>query len=57
MNLPFYSGLTFTYWGRSVEVKENSGQETQYTEPQFNKYKIMPTKVKGGDLHPWLYLL
>lgn len=27
------------------------GQETWYTEPQFLKYKIMPTEVKGGDLH------
>lgn len=27
------------------------GQEIQYGGPRFFKYKIMPTKVKGGDLH------
>lgn len=32
-------------WRRTVD------QETQYTGPQFYKYKIMSTEVKG-DLHP-----
>lgn len=51
MHLPSYSGLTLTTEVEAWKWRRMVGQETWYTGPQFFKYKIMPTEVKGGDLH------